>query len=178
MSRFVLDATAWINFARAESVDVLGRGLAGRLIVGMIARQREVRTWPRHTARAGQPFSFDDLIARGWVECVEMTLEELARFDQVKSERGVQRLGAGETEAFLLATTRGWTLCTDDGAARKILGALPGAPPLSGTIGLLRALVAAGAVKPDQAAALLRLMRERGGRLPEAPGFRGGEQTG
>jgi predicted nucleic acid-binding protein len=166
MSRFVLDATAWINFARAESVDVLGRGLAGQLIVGLIVRQREVKTWPRHTARAGQPFSFDELIAQGWVECVEMTSEELARFDQVKSERGLQRLGAGETEAFILATSRGWTLCTDDGAARKILGALPGAPPLSGTMGLLRILVATGALERSRAIALVKEMRERGARLP------------
>jgi hypothetical protein len=58
-------------------------------------------------------------------------------------------------------------LCTDDGAARKIFGALPGAPPLSGTLALLRALVAEGAVKRGAASALLRKMRERGGRLPD-----------
>jgi predicted nucleic acid-binding protein len=161
MVRFVLDATGWINFARAESIDLLGRGLSGRLVVGMIVRQREVKTWPRHTARAGQAFSFDQLVAHGWVECVEMASAELARFDEVKSQKGVQRLGAGETEAFILASGRRWTLCTDDGPARKILGALPGAPPISGTIGLLRALLAAGAVRRDEAAALLRLMREQ-----------------
>jgi predicted nucleic acid-binding protein len=167
MSRFVLDAMVWLNFARAESVDLLSRGLSGRLIVGLIVREREVKTWPRHTARAGQPFSFDDLIAQGWVECVEMSSQELARFDEVKSERGVQRLGAGETESFILASSRGWTLCTDDKAARKVLGSLAGAPPLSGTLPLLRALVADGVVKPEVASALLQLMRERGGRLPD-----------
>ena len=166
MSRFVLDAMLWLNFARAESVDMLGRGLSGRLIVGMICRRREVKTWPRHTARAGQPFEFEELIAQGWVECVEMNSKELGRFDQVKSQGGVQRLGAGETEAFILATSRGWTLRTDDAAARKRFGALPGAPPLSGTIALLRLLAAEGVVKREIASALLRLMRERGGRLP------------
>jgi predicted nucleic acid-binding protein len=167
MSRFVLDATAWLNFARAEAVDVLGRGLAGRLVVGLIVRQREVKTWPRHTARAGQPFSFDDLVSQRWVECVEMTPTELARFDEVKTDRGIQRLGAGETEAFILASSRAWTLCTDDGPARKIFGTRPEAPPLSGTIGLLRALVADGVLQRNAAAELLRLMRERGSRLPD-----------
>jgi predicted nucleic acid-binding protein len=167
MPRFVLDAMVWLNFARAESVDLLGRGLAGRLIVGLIVRQREVKTWPRQTAHAGEPFSFDELITKGWVECVEMTSEELGRFDQVKTNGRIQRLGAGETEAFILATSRGWTLCTDDRAARKIFGALPGAPQLSGTLELLRAMVAEGAVKRDAASAILRTMRERGGRLPD-----------
>jgi predicted nucleic acid-binding protein len=166
MPRFVLDAMVWLNFARAESVEMLARGLSGRLVVGLIVKEREVKTWPRHTARAGQPFSFDDLVAQGWVECVEMTAEELGRFAEVKEQSNVQRLGAGETEAFILARSRGWILCTDDGAARKAFGATPGAPPLSGTIALLRTLVAEGAVSREAASALHRLMRERGGRLP------------
>jgi len=167
MSRFVLDAMVWLNFAHAESVDVLGRGLSGRLVVGMIVKEREVKTWPRHTARAGEPFSFDDLVAQGRVECVEMTSEELGRFGLLKSERGVQRLGAGETEAYILATSRRWTLCTDDGAARKIFSCFPDAPPLSGTMALLHTLVAEGAVNREVASELHRLMRERGGRLPD-----------
>jgi predicted nucleic acid-binding protein len=167
MSRSVLDATVWINFARAEAVDVLARGLCGRLIVGMIVRTLEVKVWPRHTARAGQPFSFDELTEQGCVESAEMTAAEMGRFDEVKSERGSQRLGAGETEAFILATGRGLTLCTDDGAARKLFSSRPGAPPLSGTIGLLRALVAESVITRATASQLLRLMRERGGRLPD-----------
>ncbi len=145
MSRFVLDAMVWLNFARAESVDLLGRGLSGRLIVGMIVRQREVKTWPRDTTRAGQPFSFDKLIAQRRVECVEMTSEELGRFHQVKSERGVQRLGAGETEAFILATSRGWTLscrCATSSAKRRLeilswIFASTGADGKTGTPGSL-----------------------------------------
>jgi predicted nucleic acid-binding protein len=167
MSRFVLDATVWLNFARAESLDLLVHGLSGRLVVGLIVRRREVMTWPRHTTRAGQPFSFDEFLLEGRVECVEMTAAELARFDEVKVDRGTQRLGAGETEAFILAASRGWTLCTDDGAARRIFAGLTGAPSLSGTIGLLRVLVAGGALRRDAAAGLLRLMRERGSRLPD-----------
>jgi predicted nucleic acid-binding protein len=167
MSKFVLDATVWLNFARAESVDALGRGLAGRLVAGMLVRSREVKKWPRDTARAGELFDFNELIVPGWIESAEMTVGELGRFESVKSDRGVQRLGVGETEAFILATSRGWTLCTDDGPARKILGALPGAARISGTIGLLRVLVAGGALSRDVATGLLGQMRQRGGRLPD-----------
>jgi len=54
----------------------------------------------------------------------------------------------------------------DDGAARKKLATHNPSVKLTGTIGLLRSLVEAKAVARRDAAELLRLMRERGGRLP------------
>ena len=93
-----------------------------------------------------------------------MTNDEMAMFHTTKARF---RLGDGETEAFVLAESRGWTVATDDGAARKKL--LVHNPPieLSGTIGLLRTLVEAKALPGRDAAELLKLMRARGGRLPD-----------
>ena len=164
MSKFILDTTVWLNFARGDAVDLLVGGFSGKLVVGMIVRRREMRTWPRTTARADEPFSFDAFVESGMVEYAEMSVDELARFSAIRSSL---RLGEGETEAFVLATSRGWTMATDDGAARKRISSDPAAPPLSGTIGLLRMLVNLGAIGKEAASAILKVMRERKGRLPD-----------
>jgi predicted nucleic acid-binding protein len=93
-----------------------------------------------------------------------MTAEELGRFSAVKTSL---RLGEGETEAFVLAVSRNWTVATDDGPARKRFLLADDHPPVTGTIGLLRLLVAEGRLTKAAAADLLRLIRERGGRLPD-----------
>jgi hypothetical protein len=59
MAKFILDATVWLNFARAEAIEILVHGLRANLAVGMIVRHREMLTWPRTCSRASQAFSFD-----------------------------------------------------------------------------------------------------------------------
>jgi hypothetical protein len=164
MSKFVLDATVWLNFARAEAIDVLVNGLQGELVVGMIVRQREMLRWPTTCSRAGQLFSFDAFVSTGLVDCAEMNIDELGRFSTVKASL---KLGDGETEAFVIAANRNWTVATDDGAARKRFNSSPSPPPISGSIGLLRVLANARTISRAQAGDLLRLMRDRGGRLPD-----------
>lgn len=163
MPRTILDATVWLNFARVDSVAKLIEAMPNGLAVGLLVETVEVRVWPRHSALAGQPFSLDDYVTRGLLERAEMSQEEMAVFHAAKQ---MYRLGAGETEALVIGVSRGWTVATDDRAARKKLASHNPPIKLSGTIGLLRALVDAKAVARSEAAELLRIMCERGGRLP------------
>jgi len=163
MSRIIVDATVWLNFGRADAVSTLVNGLANRLAVALIVERQEVRVWPTHSARAGQPFSLQEFVERGILERAEMTAAELAMFHATKAQL---RLGDGETEAIVLAASRGWTVATDDGPARKRLAAHRPSVPITGTVGLLRMLVQARAITRQVAARLLGMMRGRGGRLP------------
>lgn len=164
MSRIIVGATVWLNFGRADAVATLVNGLPDRLAVGLIVERQEVRLWPTHSARAGEPFLLQEFVDRGILERAGMTAEELATFHATKSQL---RLGGGETEAIVLAASRGWTVATDDGAARKRFVGHQPAVPITGTVGLLRMLVQARAVSRQDAKRLLSLMRSRGGRLPD-----------
>lgn len=164
MSRIVLDATVWLNFGRADAVATLANGLPNRLAVGLIVEWQEVRVWPTHSARVDRPFSFQEFVERGILERAEMTAAELAMFHATKAQL---RLGDGETEAIVLAASRGWTVATDDGPARKRLAAHRPSVPITGTVGLLRMLVQARAITRPDAVRLVDLMRRRGGRLPD-----------
>lgn len=164
MPKIILDATVLLNFARADALDDLLEGRPHDLAVGLLVEQ-EVRVWPRQSTRAGRPFSLREFIERGLLERVEMTSEELSLFHAAKTRI---RLGDGETEAAVIATSRGWGVATDDGAARRKLAAHIPPIPVTGSIGLLRALVQAKVVSRKEAARLLDLMRERGARLPAA----------
>ena len=163
MSRIVLDATVWLNFGRADAVATLVNGLPDRLAVGLIVERQEVRVWPTHSTRTGQPFSLQEFVERGILERAEMTAAEMATFHVTKTQL---RLGDGETEAIVLAASRRWTVATDDGPARKRIATHKPSVSVTGGIGLLRLLIQARAITRQDAARLLGLMRGRGGRLP------------
>lgn len=164
MSRIILDATVWLNFGRVDAVAQLIDALPNCLAVGLIVERKEVRVWPAHSSRVGEPFSLQEFVHRGVLERVEMTAPELAAFHETKARL---RLGDGETEALVIAVSRGWTVATDDGPARKKFAAHNPATLVTGTVGLLRTLVQVRAVARKEAMQLLALMRKRGGRLPD-----------
>jgi predicted nucleic acid-binding protein len=164
MSRIIVDATVWLNFGRADAVSTLVNGLPNRLAVGLVVERQEVRVWPADSAQAGQPFSLEEFVARGILERAVMTAAELAMFHATKTQL---RLGDGETEAIVVASSRGWTVATDDGPARRRIAAHRPSVPITGSVGLLRVLVQARAITRLEAARLLALMRGRGGRLPD-----------
>ena len=163
MSNIIVDATVWLNFARVDRVAKLVEALPQELAVGLQV-EKEVRVWPKQSALAGQAFSLDEYVDRGLLERAEMTAAEMAIFHATKVRL---RLGDGETEALVIAANRGWAVATDDGPARKRIAADNASVRLSGTIGLLRALVKATAVTQRDATELLTVMRERGARLPD-----------
>jgi hypothetical protein len=164
MTKTILDTTVWLNFARAEAVDMLITAMAGRCAVGLLVEQQEMLRWPKGTSHASQPFTFQPFIDAGTLELAVMTPAELAAFHETKSR---YHLGDGETEAVVIAVARGWRVATDDGAARKRFASHNPPVEITGTIGLLRELLRAVVVSKSKATAMLERMRSRGGRLPD-----------
>lgn len=164
MTKTILDTTAWLNFARAEAIDTLIHAMSRRCVVGLLVEQQEMLHWPRGTAKATQPFSFEPFIRSGALDLAIMTPAEMAVFHETKSR---YRLGDGETEALVIALARRWRIATDDGAARKRFKMHNPPVELTGTIGLLRELVRDARIARPDARAMLELMRRRGGRLPD-----------
>lgn len=164
MTKTILDTTAWLNFARAEAIDTLIHAMSRRCVVGLLVEQQEMLHWPRGTAKATQPFSFEPFIRSGALDLAIMTPAEMAVFHETKSR---YHLGDGETEALVIALARRWRIATDDGAARKRFKMHNPPVELTGTIGLLRELVRDARIARPDARAMLELMRRRGGRLPD-----------
>lgn len=78
-------------------------------------------------------------------------------------------LGFGETECLALAKHHGWNLCCDDKRARRMVRAEVGPERLTGTMGLLTALVSGAVLTTSEAAAAHSRMILRGGFLPALP---------
>jgi predicted nucleic acid-binding protein len=74
-------------------------------------------------------------------------------------------LGDGETEAISIAVRYGYTVCTDDRAARAAAVAEMG--NVMGSLGILRELVHAGAIPASEAFAAYQLMVSGGAFLPD-----------
>lgn len=75
-------------------------------------------------------------------------------------------LGPGETECITIAYHKGWRVSCDDGLARRMITKELGEPRLTGSIGLLRRLVAGRLMTADEATEAYRLMLDRGAFLP------------
>ena len=137
MPKTILDATVLINFGRVDAIDRFLTGLPTRIVVGLLV-EKEVRFWPPSSNKAGQPFSLKSYVDRGILEQTEMTPTELGAFFGLKARL---KLGDGETEALVIAASRGWSVATDDGVARKKFAAHNPTVHVTGSIGLLRELV-------------------------------------
>jgi len=85
------------------------------------------------------------------------------RFLQIQSEC---ILGPGETECITLAEHVSGAICCDDGKGRRVGSDILGAAHVTGSIGLLRNLVACGECSAGEAYAAYLLMIEGGGFLP------------
>lgn len=76
------------------------------------------------------------------------------------------RLGDGETECLVIPHATGCIVATDDAAARRAAPALYGSGGVTGTLGLLREAVRAGAITPAEALAFYRRAKSAGAFLP------------
>jgi predicted nucleic acid-binding protein len=96
----------------------------------------------------------------GWLRLTSLTSDqELQLFNALPA-----RLHRGEASCLALAKHRGWTLLTDDCAARNEAARL--SIPVSGSIGCLVLAVERGAVVLEQANAWLAAMITEGYRSP------------
>lgn len=106
------------------------------------------------------------VVATGLLRFIDDNVITAKAFSQAKQE---MQLGDGETECILAAAIMGYCIACDDKKARREAKArLDPEERVTGSIGLLRALCAAGKASPQEALAVYQLMIERGGYLPEA----------
>ncbi len=136
MPEFIFNTTTLSNFAAVNRLDLLTNRYQGRAFTTL-----EVGDELRRGLQAG--YTYLDPVCRqlshlnpaGWlVTLVPETEQEhrlRAEFDD--------RLDIGEASCLALAVTRGLTFITDDRAARQLAQAH--AVPLTGTLGILLALV-------------------------------------
>lgn len=75
-----------------------------------------------------------------------------------------QSLGPGEAASLAIAICRGWSLATDDRAARR--GARAAGVAITGGVGILVHAVQAGAITRHEGYKLLQQMRRLGYRFP------------
>ena len=99
----------------------------------------------------------------GWIDDAAIPASEFLR---LKEELD---LGDGETECLASALHIECKLVFDDIAARRAGIVLIGEPRVTGSIGMLRACVAAGTLGRDNAYEAYELMRTMGGFLPDMP---------
>jgi len=100
------------------------------------------------------------LAAQGWIRLTSMTSEqELGLFGKLPA-----RLHRGEASRLAIAKNRGWTMLTDDQAARK--QAIELGIRLSGTVGCLVLAVERGLCSLQQADLWLNEMVRSGYRSP------------
>lgn len=150
----VVDASTLINLANGE---VLSKVL---LLPGLSFHvSAVVRRESKTIAEA-----IDVAVAAGRLLLVDDSLISVRQFKRAKSEMG---LDDGETECILAAQALGCVVACDDGAARKIICGMLGEERLSGSIGLLRTAIREGIIHKAHALEAYRLMRERGGFLPD-----------
>ncbi len=150
---FILDATVWLNFAKADIEDDLVRAFAGRLCAGSVMVNQELLRRPRASGRAGQPF-----VLQG-VTVLDMNGDERSEYGALKSR--FPGLGSGEREALVLAKSRHLTLATDDGLARATFTERFPSVKLTTTEELLFESVTKGYVARDSADRILRLTHRK-----------------
>lgn len=150
MPTALLDTTLLSNFAQVQQPDLLQRALGD-----------EAATTPTIMAelKAGEERGFVPACDWHWLRILEPTAEEQALAHTLEQE-----LDAGEAECLAVAQMRGFTFLSDDFAARRL--ARQHHLAVSGTIGVLLALVEGQALSVEEADQLLDEMIRRGYRSP------------
>jgi predicted nucleic acid-binding protein len=160
---YIFDTTVLSNLAAVQYLELLAKRYrdAGSTTV-------EVSDELRKGLQAGYGYlqtalqQIDGIAPGGWIRILapESAAEHhlRAQFDRV--------LDAGEASCLALAISRGLTLVTDDLAARQL--AKERKVPLTGTLGILVALVRDGAISLAEANATLETMIQRRYRSPVA----------
>ena len=163
MPEYVFDTTALSNFAavnRAELLEMLYRGYAFTTVeIGDELRRGIEAGYPYLTAALQQ---IETLSPAGWIQLLTPSSPAEHR---LRSELD-QVLDPGEASCLALAASRGLTLVSDDLAARRVAG--DRGVLVTGTLGILVALVRNGTLPLNEANGILSAMIERRYRSPAA----------
>ena len=161
MRDYIFDTTALSNFASTGRLDLLDtryRGVAFTTV--------EVTDELRRGVKAGYSYleyvlqQIEAVDSEGWLRIL---VPNSAAEHHLRSEFD-QLLDPGEASCLALAISRRMTLVTDDLAARRL--AEKREAPLSGTLGILIALVRHNAFSLKEANAMLAAMIQRRYRSP------------
>ena len=159
MPEYIFDTTVLSNFAeRFELLEARYRGAAFTTV--------EVSDELRRGVNAGYAYlepvlrQIESVNPDGWLRVLAL---KSATEHRLRSEFD-QILDSGEASCLALAVSRGLIFVTDDLAARRL--AQERDVPLTGTLGILVALVRDGALPIAEANAMLASMVQRGYRSP------------
>ena len=161
MPDYIFDTTVLSNFAAAGSLHLLDtryRGVAFTTVEITAELRRGVKAGYSYLASVLQ--QIESIVSEEWIRIMVPTsaAEHLLRsqFDQL--------LDPGEASCLALAISRQMTLVTDDLAARRL--GEERKVPLSGTLGILIALVRQNALSLKEANGMLAAMIQRRYRSP------------
>lgn len=150
MPMVILDATVLSNFAHVQRPDLL------RLTLGNDAATTAVVLTE---LRSGEDLGLVPRCDWRWLRVAALTSAE----QRLAASYGAQ-LDAGESACLAVARSRAWTFLSDDFAARRL--AQREGVPVSGTIGVLRQLVASQQLTSDEGDRYLVIMISHGYRAP------------
>jgi len=147
------DASVLINFCAVRRLELLVRAVpAPRYVLVDVLSELEKPTCRRQVEAA--------------VRREELLPATLTRAEVKWWARYTLRLDPGESATLAAAVSRGWSVAVDERAARRTARQDLGMERLTGTVGVLRAAVAAGCASAEEGNELLRQMIVRGYRSP------------
>jgi predicted nucleic acid-binding protein len=158
---YIFNTTALSNFAAVNRLDLLANRYRGRAFTTV-----EVGDELRRGLNAGYIYleaawqQLETINPAGWLR---LSNPESAEEHRWRAEFG-ELLDPGEASCLALAISRQLTFVTGDLAARRL--AQSHQMPLTGTVGILIALVRQASLPLDEANAILSIMIERRYRAP------------
>ena len=161
MREYIFDATVLSNFAAADQLSVLKdryRGVGFTTIEVSDELRRGVKAGYEHLALALQ--QIETVNPEGWLRVLTPSSADEHRLRMALD----RSLDPGEASCLALAATRGLILATDDLAARWLAESED--VSLTGTLGILVALVRDDALSLSEANTMLETMIQRRYRSP------------
>jgi predicted nucleic acid-binding protein len=161
MPEYIFNTTALSNFAAARQLDLLRtryQGIAFTTLEVSNELRKGIKAGYSHLEPTIQ--QIETISPGGWIRLLS---PNSATEYRLQSEFD-QFLDPGEASCLALAISRGLTFVTDDLAARRL--ATDREVSLTGTLGILIALVRDDALSPQKANGILTAMIERGYRSP------------
>lgn len=152
---FAIDACSAINLYNAEALESVCMIPNIRIFISNSAKSE---------CKYGCETQISKLIADGLIQNIEDSAIPVSHFLEIKAAYG---LGDGETESIVACQALGYTLISDDGAARKIGIATLGQARVIGSIRLLRLGVEFNLFDCAQAFLRFKIMVAAGGFLPQ-----------
>ena len=147
----VFDTVSLANFLFADATHVLTLRYTGRSrITGQVFDELTSGMRARPKLKI-----IESLLTKKQFSLVSLTMAENARYAEI-----LTNLGRGESSCIAVAASRGWTMVTDDRAARSRCAELK--IPVTGTIGILKAACADKQIVPSEADRILHRMVEIG----------------